>query len=152
MKFYGIQGGCASSRLIHEFSDCDQSWGAGTQSLPASATYACPHLLSMYVSAALYDGLQGSGGFRCMIWGASRAPNFQAVIKSPASAASLDSVKFQAVIKSAASSASLRGGRASGRLDHGFFWSQLLAALSAKQIVKQIGGKCLLGLVIGPTS
>ena len=38
--------------------------------------------------------------------------------KSAASAASLDYVKFQAVIKSAASAASLRGGRASGRLDH----------------------------------
>ena len=41
--------------------------------------------------------------------------------KSAASAASLDYVRFQAVIKSAASAASLRGGRASGRLDHGFF-------------------------------
>ena len=41
--------------------------------------------------------------------------------KSAASAASRDYVKFQAVIKSAASAASLRGGRASGRLDHGFF-------------------------------
>ena len=36
-----------------------------------------------------------------------------------ASAASLDYVKFQAVIKAAASGASLRGGRASGQLDHG---------------------------------
>ena len=41
--------------------------------------------------------------------------------KSAASAASPDYVKFQAVIKSAASAASLCGGRASGRLDHGFF-------------------------------
>ena len=41
--------------------------------------------------------------------------------KSAASAASLDYVKFEAVIKSAGSAASLRGGRASGRLDHGFF-------------------------------
>ena len=41
--------------------------------------------------------------------------------KSAASAASLDYVKFQAVIKSAASAASPPGGRASGRLDHGFF-------------------------------
>ena len=32
------------------------------------------------------------------------------------------------MIKSAASAASLRGGRASGRLDHGLFCSQLLAA------------------------
>ena len=42
--------------------------------------------------------------------------------KSAASAASLSYVKFQAVIKSAASAASLRGGRASGRLDHGLFF------------------------------
>ena len=58
-----------------------------------------------------------------------------AVNKSAASAASLDYVKFQAVIKSAASAASLRGGRASGRLDHGFF-SQFLAALAAKKYQK----------------
>ena len=38
---------------------------------------------------------------------------------------SLDSViiKFQAAIKLAASAASLHGGRASGRLDHGFFFT-----------------------------
>ena len=52
--------------------------------------------------------------------------------KSAASAASPDYVKFQAVIKSAASAASLRGGRASGRLDHSLF-SQFLAALAAKK-------------------
>ena len=52
--------------------------------------------------------------------------------KSAASAASLVYVKFQAVIKSAASAASLRGGRASGRLDHGFFL-QFWAALAAKK-------------------
>ena len=52
--------------------------------------------------------------------------------KSAASAASPDYVKFQAVIKSAASAASPRGGRASGRLDHGFFW-RFLAALAAKK-------------------
>ena len=51
--------------------------------------------------------------------------------KSAASAASPDYVKFKAVIKSAASAASLRGGRASGRLDHGVF-SQFLAALATK--------------------
>ena len=45
------------------------------------------------------------------------------VNKSAASAASRDYVKFQAVIKSAASAASLRGGRASGRLDHGLFFT-----------------------------
>ena len=57
------------------------------------------------------------------------------VNKSAASAASPDYVKFQAVIKSAASAASPRGGRASGRLDHVFF-SQLLAALAAKNAKK----------------
>ena len=55
--------------------------------------------------------------------------------KSAASAASPDYVKIQAVIKSAASAASLRGGRASGRLDHGLF-SQFLAALAAKKYQK----------------
>ena len=34
----------------------------------------------------------------------------------------VDYVEFQAVIKSAASAASPRGGRASGRLDHGYFF------------------------------
>ena len=43
----------------------------------------------------------------------------ESVNKSAASAASPGYVKFQAVIKSAASAASPRGGRASGRLDHG---------------------------------
>ena len=52
--------------------------------------------------------------------------------KSAASAASPDYAKFRAVIKSAASAASLCGGRASGRLDHGFF-VQFLAALAAKK-------------------
>ena len=56
----------------------------------------------------------------------------ESVNKSAASAASPDYANFQAVIKSAASAASLRGGRASGRLDHGFFL-QLLAALAAKK-------------------
>ena len=45
----------------------------------------------------------------------------ESVNKSAASAASRDYLKFQAVIKSAASPASLRGGRASGQLDHVFF-------------------------------
>ena len=57
--------------------------------------------------------------------------------KSAASAASPDSVKFQAVIKSAASAASLRGGRASGRLDHGLFL-QFLGAPAPQKIVKQL--------------
>ena len=55
--------------------------------------------------------------------------------KSAASAASLDYAKFQAVIKSAASAASLRGGRASGRLDHGFLL-QYLGALAPKHLKK----------------
>ena len=55
----------------------------------------------------------------------------ETVNKSAASAASLDYIKFQAVIKSAAGAAPLRGGRASGRLDHGFF-VQFLGALAAK--------------------
>ena len=61
-------------------------------------------------------------------WGAVR----EFANKSAASAASLDYVKFRAVIKSAASAASLRGGRARGRLDHGFFL-QFLAAPAAKK-------------------
>ena len=50
--------------------------------------------------------------------------------KLAASAASLDYAKFEAVIKSAASADSLRGSRASGRLDHGFFGT-ILAVLAA---------------------
>ena len=60
--------------------------------------------------------------------------------KPAASTASPDYVKFQAVVKSAASAASLRGGRASGRLDHGPF-SQFLAAPAAKKNRKKIMGK-----------
>ena len=52
------------------------------------------------------------------------------VNKSAASAASLDYVKFQAVKKSAARAASPRGGRASGRLDHGFFGANVGRASS----------------------
>ena len=55
--------------------------------------------------------------------------------KSAASAASLDYVKFQAVIKSAASAASVRGGRASGRLDHDYFFA-IFGRASGQQIVK----------------
>ena len=62
----------------------------------------------------------------------TRCYPFPQTNKSAASAASPDYVNFQAVIKSAASAASLRGGRASGRLDHGLF-SQFLAALAAKK-------------------
>ena len=61
------------------------------------------------------------------VWGAAN--------KSAASAASPDYVKFQAVIKSAASAASLRGGRASGRLDHGFFCA-IFGRASGQKIVK----------------
>ena len=57
------------------------------------------------------------------------------VLKSVACTASLDYVKIQAVIKSAASAASLRGGRASGRLDHGFFRATFGRA-SGQRIVK----------------
>ena len=64
----------------------------------------------------------------------------ESVNKSAASAASPDYVNFQAVIKSAASAASLRGGRASGRLDHDFFL-RFLAALAAKH--SQNLGLCL---------
>ena len=55
--------------------------------------------------------------------------------KSAASAASLDYVKFQAVIKSAASAASLRGGRASGRLDHGYLFA-IFGRASGQKISK----------------
>ena len=55
--------------------------------------------------------------------------------KSAASAASLDYVKFQAVIKSAASAASLRGGRGSGRLDHGLFCA-ICGCASSQKIAK----------------
>ena len=58
--------------------------------------------------------------------------------ESAASAVSADYVKCQAVIKSAASAASLRGGRASGRLDHVVFFSQFLAALAAKEYQKNV--------------
>ena len=58
------------------------------------------------------------------------------VNKLAASAASPGYVKFQAVIKSAASAASLRGGRASGRLDHGYVL-HFLAALAAKEIIEK---------------
>ena len=64
--------------------------------------------------------------------------------KSAASAASPDYVKFQAVIKSAASAASLRGGRASGRLDHGLFFA-FFGRASGQKITKnsQNLGLCL---------
>ena len=60
-------------------------------------------------------------------WGAAN--------QSAASAASLGSVKFEAVIKSAASAASPRGGRASGRLDRGFFCA-VFGRASGRKIVK----------------
>ena len=70
----------------------------------------------------------------------------ESVNKSAAGAASLEYVKSQAVIKSTASAASLRGGRASGRLDHGFFL-QFLAALAPKKMTKNNQN---LGLCIEP--
>ena len=71
---------------------------------------------------------------------ASAAKNCEkeVVNQSAATAASPDYVKFQAVIKSAASAASLDGGRASSQLHRGFL-SQFLAALAANNIAK----KCL---------
>ena len=66
----------------------------------------------------------------CLLGSFLRVREF--VNKSAASAASPDCVKFQAVIKSAASAASLRGGRASGRLDHGPLFA-ILAALAGKK-------------------
>ena len=69
------------------------------------------------------------------------------VKKLAASAAFRNYVKFQAMIKSAASAASLRGGRASGRLDHGLFL-QFLAAQAANKKSKKLNEKfafwCLL--------
>ena len=55
--------------------------------------------------------------------------------KSAASAASPDYVNFQAVIKSAASAASPRGGRASGRLDHDFLFA-MFGRASGQNIYK----------------
>ena len=64
------------------------------------------------------DGRDGRDG-RQQFWGIIGAG--EAVNKSAARAASLDYVKCLAVIKSAASAASMRGGGASGRLDHDSF-------------------------------
>ena len=61
--------------------------------------------------------------------------------KSAASAASGDYVKFQAVIKSAASAASLCGGRARGRLDHGFLgaiFGRASAPKNSKKVKEQL--------------
>ena len=63
------------------------------------------------------------------------------VNESAASTASLDYVKFQAVIKSAASAALLRGGRASGRMDHGFLLS-IFGCASSQKIVKISDSGC----------
>ena len=56
---------------------------------------------------------------------------------APISAASLDYVNFQAVIKSAASAASLRGGHASGRLDPAVFLL-IFGRASVQKIAKSI--------------
>ena len=55
--------------------------------------------------------------------------------ESAASAASPVYVKSQAVIKSAASAASLRGGHASGRLDHDFLLRNFWGALAHRNIL-----------------
>ena len=70
------------------------------------------------------------------------------VNKSAASAASPDCVKFQAVIKSAASAASPRGGRASGRLNHGYFFAIFGRASGQKNTEKYQN----LGLCVGSTN
>ena len=62
--------------------------------------------------------------------------------EAAAGAASLDYVKFQAVIKSAASAASLRGGRASGRLDHGLLFA-IVGRASGQKIAKISDSVCL---------
>ena len=70
------------------------------------------------------------------------------VNKSAASTASPDYVKFQAVIKSAASAASLRGGRATGRLDHDLFFAIFGRASGQKKksksrtLFSNMGGPC----------
>ena len=74
-------------------------------------------------------------GKNCLIYRSQSFAVREFVNKSAASAASLDYVKFQAVIKSAASAASLRGGRASGRLDHGLFFA-IFGRASGQKIAK----------------
>ena len=59
----------------------------------------------------------------------------ECVKKSAACAASPGYVRFQAVIKSAASAASLHGGRARGRLDHGFLLA-IFGRASSQKIIK----------------
>ena len=73
-----------------------------------------------------------------MLVSSNDIPNFTIANKSPASAASIGYAKFQTVIKSAASAASLGGGRASARLDHGFFFAIFgrASAQNIKKIVK----------------
>ena len=109
LKFYVIQGGCAGSRLIHGFFFAIFGRASGQI------------IKKNWVLAPL--GLVTLNAVR------------ESVNKSAASVASPDYVKFQAVIKSAASAASPRGGRASGRLDHGIF-SRFLAALAARKSSK----------------
>ena len=67
--------------------------------------------------------------------GSRRKEQQSAANKPAASAAALVYVKFQAVVRSAASAASLRGGRASGRLDHGVFCA-IFGRASGQKIVK----------------
>ena len=76
----------------------------------------------------------------------------ESVNKPAASAASPDYVKFQAVIKSAASAASLRGGRASGRLDHGFFCAIFGRASGQKNSKKYSKSRTLCVVIIKITA
>ena len=70
----------------------------------------------LYYSSSSGTSSGTSSGRRHLLYAVREFAN-----KLAASAASPDYVKLQVVIKSAASTASLRGGHASGRLDHGFF-------------------------------
>ena len=66
----------------------------------------------------------------------------ECVNKSAASAASPDYINFQAVIKSAAGAACLRGGRASGRLDHVFFLLFSVGIVGGASAHTQIKKEC----------
>ena len=106
LKFYVIQGGCASSRLISEFSDfvSGMSHGPPGDTFWQSACWFPLNIAELHWEAKWHNQLQMSSraietaGPYCAVPESSN--------KSAASAASLDYVNFQAVIKSAASAAS----------------------------------------------